>query len=321
MSRSGLVALLFCLSALAGCQNPPAPKPPPVTPPLATTASFPLTIKDDLGLEMTFAQAPQRIITLAPSLTEIAFALGLGDRIVGVTNYCKYPVEAQQKEKVGGYVDSSEEKIGSLAPDVIFATRGTPKAFMDGVRGAGLKVFALDQGSFEQIATSIETMGRVCGVEGAARKISGSLRGTRNAILAKTMVMPDAKRWRAMMIVSLDPLFVAGAGTFQDDMLRACGTENAAGKVAAFGNKSLEAVVQADPQVLNMSNDENGQKMTLEAQLKKLKASPAWRETAAVKQGRVYVVDAAHVSVPGPRLELGLKAMAHAIHPELFPNP
>lgn len=318
LRSSHAIVVAIVVGLLAGCQKPVSSPPPVPRPPVV---SFPLTIQDDLGTTVTFERAPQRIVTLAPSLTEIAFALGLGDRLVGVTNYCKYPPEALHKEKVGGYVDSSEEKVVSLAPEVVFWTRGTPTQFVEGLRGAGLKAFALDQGSFAQVVASMATMGRLCGVSQAGEALAGKLRGARDAIAAKTATLSADQRPRALMIVSLDPLFVAGTATFQNEMLQACGATNAAANLSGFGNLSLEAVVTADPQLIVMTNDENGHKMTREEQLKRLRASAAWRQTAAVKNGRVVVVEAAHVSVPGPRLELGLKAMAQAIHPELFPHP
>ena len=148
--------------------------------------------------------------------------------------------------------------------------------------------------------------------------MAASLRRVRDDIAVKTAALPKDKLPRTLMIVSMDPLFVAGPGSFQNDMLTACGAKNVAGGNVPFAPMSLEAVVAADPQVLIMTNDENGHKVSLQEQLKKLKASPAWSCTSAVKSGRVYVVEVAHVSVPGPRLALGLRSVARDIHPEIF---
>lgn len=309
-----LPGLLLC-----GCHPRPPAAPAPAPPAPRPAAAFPLTASDDLGVSLTLEQAPRRIVSLAPSITEVLFSLGLGDRIVGVTTYCKYPPEARKKQKVGGYVDASEEKVVALAPDLVFATRGNPRAFLDSLRGAGLKVFALQQNSFAEIVASIATVGRLCGVAAAGDKLAGELRGTQEGILARTAALPADRRPRTLMIVSLDPLFVAGPGSYQDDMLTACGARNVANIKQSFGSLSLEAVVAAAPEAIIMSDDENGTKMTREQQLRRLGSSPAWRGTPAYRANRVYVLPSAHLSMPGPRLVPGLRELARAVHPDLFP--
>lgn len=316
-SRSLLVC--FCCAGLAtllmaGCQRAREVAPPPVP---AEPVGYPLTVKDALGVEMTFPQPPQHIVSLAPSLTETAFALGLGDRLVGVTNYCKYPPEALQKEKVGGYVDASEEKIVSLGPDVIFATRGTPRPFMESLRGTGLKVYALDQTSWQQVLDGMLALGQICAVTPRAEEIVGNLRATRASIEARVKAA-GVKPLRALMIISLEPLFVAGKGTFQSEMLEATGATNIATVNDAFGSMSTEAIIEVDPQALLMTNDENGRPMTRETQLVRLRKHPAWKNVTAVKTGKIVVVDVNHLSIPGPRLGEGLKQIARGLHPELF---
>lgn len=317
--RHCTILLLLCV-VLAGCrglETPPTAEGKTTPTSDSAPTAFPLTISDDLGVSMTFERPPQRIITLAPSLTEIAFALGLGDRVVGVTTFCKYPPEALKKEKVGGYVDASEEKIVSLAPDVIFATRGTPRAFMDSLRGTGLKVFALEQTTWDQAVGAIATMGKVCGVTDMGTQLAATLTDARQRV-EQAVAKDPAPRPGALLIVSLDPLFVAGQGTFQSEMLTAAGANNVAQLAHPFGTLSLEKVVELDPQVLVMSNDENGTPMTRESQLRRLRANPVWRNVSAVKSGRVIVIDVNHLSVPGPRLALGLVELAKALHPQAF---
>jgi len=279
-----------------------------------------MTVSDSLGQSVTLPAPPQRIISLAPSLTEILFALGLGERVVGVTEFCKYPPEALKREKIGGYVNASQEKIVSLRPDIVFATRGTPTGFMDGLRKNGLQVMAVDQTSYDQVIASMEEMGRVCGVAEAGRKLGDELRRTREEIEAKTRPLTPEQRPRALLVLSLNPLFVGGPGSFQHEMLEACGATEVSGLNKPFGALSEEAVVQADPQVVIFPNNDSGRIVTVAGQLQRLRASAAWRGVSAVKTGRIIVVDVNHISIPAPRLALGFRELAHQLHPELFPR-
>jgi len=277
-----------------------------------------MTVTDALGQEIALSRPPQRLISLAPSLTEIVCALGLGDRLVGVTEFCKYPPEALAKEKIGGYVNASQEKIVALRPDLVFATRGTPTGFMDGLRKFGLVVMAVDQTSYGEVIASLETMGRVCGAAAAGRKLADQLRRVRREIEAKTQGLRADQRPRALLVLSLQPLFVGGPGSFQSEMLVSCGATDVSGLQKPFGALSEEVVVAADPEVIIFPSNDNGQIVTVAGQLKRLRASAAWRNVSAVKNGRVIVVDVDHLSIPAPRLALGFRELAGQLHPELF---
>jgi iron complex transport system substrate-binding protein len=317
-----LSACLLLVIALCGCRPPaapPAPAPPDSSG--AATAGFPLTLTDDVGQTVTLSAAPRRIVSMAPSLTEILFALGLGDRLVGVTTFCKYPPEAQKIEKIGGYIDASEEKILALAPDLVVATRGTPRTFMDSLRGQGLHVLAVDQTTWAQVEGSIRLLGKACGATTEAEKIVGEMNAARATVEARTGAIPAAERPRALLVISLQPLFAGGPGSFQHEMLNAAGARDVSGLQKPFGGLSEEGVIAADPQVLIFTSIDNGVPVTKAGQLKRLRASAAWRHTAAVKQERIVIVNVDHFSVPGPRLAWGLRELAAQLHPELFPQP
>ena len=237
---------------------------------------------------------------------------------MGVTEFCLYPPEALRKEKIGGYVNASQEKIVSLRPDIVLATRGTPTSFMDGLRKFGLAVMAVDQTSYDQVIASMESIGQVCGAPEAGHKLGNELRNVRQEMTAKTQALRSGQRPRALLVLSLQPLFVGGPGSFQREMLEACGATEVSGLQKPFGALSEEAVVAADPQVVIFPSNDNGQIVTVDGQLKRLRASAAWRNVAAVKQGRIIVINVDHLSIPGPRLALGFRELAQALHPELF---
>ena len=326
-----ILLCLPCLLALGGCRSaaPPAgvrddmttwPAGKPYT--AATipfNAGFPLTVTDDVGATTIFDRPPQRLVSLAPSLTELLFALGLGDKIVGVTEYCKYPPEALKKTKVGGYINSSQEEIVSLAPDLVVATRGTPQTFMQSLRGSGIKVFAVDQTTLQQVVSRMIAIGHVCGRRQQAQELAGKITRLQISLREKTLGLPESKKPRVLFVVQFDPLFVAGPGSYEDDLLRECGTVNIAKTGKPFAPLSEEVVVSSDPQVLLMTSDQLG-KLTREQMLAKLRAQAMWSSLTAVREGRLIVLPTDHISIPGPRLVLGIRELARQLHPELFKN-
>lgn len=318
MNRLALILLGVAVMALtaAGCRQETASA-LPATAPAAGTAGR-LVLTDDLGQVITLPHPPTRIVTLAPSLTEAAFALGLGDRIVGVTTFCNYPPEALLKERIGGYVNASHEKIVSLAPDLVLATRGTPRNFMDSVRQAGIPVLAVDQTGYDQVVASIALIARACGVTERGQEVARNLQRVRQEISEKAASLSPEQRPRALIVLSLQPLFISGPGSFQHEMLVACGADDASGIPKPFGALSEEAVVQADPQVLVFPSNDNGQPVTVEGQLRRLEMSAAWKNVSAVKNRRIIVLNVDQFSIPGPRLELAFRDLAAQLHPELF---
>lgn len=281
------------------------------------SAGFPLTVTDDVGVEMAFDKAPQRIISLAPSLTELLFALGLGDRIIGVTEWCKYPPEALKKPKVGGYINSSQEKIVSLAPDVIFCTRGTPQSFMQSLRGSGLKVFAVDQTNLHQVVSRMIAVGQLCGVRPQAQELAGQITGLQDTLRNKALALPEAKKPRVLFLVEISTRFVAGPGSYQDDILKDCGTVNIAQTGKPFAVLSEEVLVSSDPQFLIIPSDQLD-KLTKEQMLAKLRKQPMWANLTAVRDGNLIVLPTDEISIPGPRLVQGIRQLARQLHPELF---
>lgn len=319
-----LAAIAWCggCRPLAPSATPRAgasPTGPYTTETLPAGAGFPLTVTDDVGATMTFARPPQRLVSLAPSLTELLFALGLGNRVVGVTDYCKYPPEALKKPRVGGYINSSLEKIVSLAPDAIFCTRGTPQTFMQSLRGSGLKVFAVDQTTLQQVVNSMIAVGQVCGRRQQAAGLAGRLTGLQSRLRQKTQGLRADQKPRVLFVVQVDPLFAAGTGSYQDDLLQDCGAVNIARTDKPFAPLSGEVVISADPQVLIMTSDQLG-KLSREQMLAKLRTNSTYAHTSAVRTGRLIVLPVDHISIPGPRLVLGMRQLARELRPELLGN-
>ena len=321
IARRAAFVLFACALALAGgCRPAPPVESPPTTAklPAAKPAVFPMTLKDARGVEVTFPAPPQRIISMCPPLTETLFALGLGDRVVGVTEYCKFPPEARKKPKVGGIINPSEEKIVALKPDVVFTTVGNPIEAMRSLEKTGVRVFSSDPKTYQQSCESIETVARICGVPEAGAKIAGDMRKVAGDVKARLSAATGPQP-SALLIVWLDPLFVAGPGTFTADMLQLAGAHNVAAESKnPWKQLSLEMAVAADPKVLILASDHAPSGADAQAKLKELRASEAWSSVRAVKTGHVVVIQSDLILQTGPRLAQGLKALAAAVHPELY---
>lgn len=320
MTRRASLALLTCALVFAsGCRPAPSAETPPAPakPAAARPVGFPLTLKDARGVEVTFPAPPQRIISMCPPLTETLFALGLGDRVVGVTRFCKVPPEAQQKEQIGGIIDPSEEKIVALRPDVVFTTVGNPIEIMRSLEKTGVRVFSVDPKTYKQVCESIETVARICDVPDAGAKVAGDMRRVAEDVRSRAMLSSDIPG--ALLVVWLDPLFVAGPGTFTADMLALCGARNVAAETKnPWRQFSLEMAVAADPDVIILTTEHAPTSANSQAKLEELRSNKAWRSVKAVKAGRVVVIQGDLVLQTGPRLAQGLQELARSIHPHLY---
>jgi cobalamin transport system substrate-binding protein len=252
-----------------------------------------VAVIDDLGRRVTLAAPAQRVISLAPSITESLFAIGAGEQLVGVTTYCDYPPEASSRARVGGMTNPSIETILSLRPDLVaLSMEGNTLEDFAHLTGLSIPVFVTNPRTLSGISHSIEQLGELTGHRGEAQRLVDSL-GIRVArIRARTAGHPV----RALLFVSLQPLIAAGRNTFLNEILEAAGAKNiAVGVPGTYPAYSREAVLAEDPDALILTSD-------LTADIAGLTALfPEWAGLSAVRKGRVYRVDPDIVSRPGPR--------------------
>lgn len=263
--------------------------------------------------------APQRIVSLAPSLTEVAFALGLGDRVVGVTRHCAYPPEAATKAKVGGFLDAGAESVLALEPDLVLVPP-TSGDLADRLHGLGVNCVVINQFTVSDIFNSIDEIGRLCGVEPEAQTLAAEIR----ARLAR-VERAVGTRARPRVLVSvgrdyaapgLDNVYVAAGNSFYGELVALAGGENAyRGETFAYPTVSMEGLMALNPEViLEVVPDPKKQGVT-EGQVRS-----AWQtlpELAAVKSGRIHVLQGDFVGIPGPRLARIVEDMAALLHPEV----
>jgi len=277
-----------------------------------TPAPSAIALTDDAGRTVEIIEAPQRLVSFAPSNTEILFALGLGDRVVGVTDFCDYPEEAKAIEKVGG-IEPNLEKVVSLDPDLVLAIGGNLD-LVSKLEGLGITVLVLDPSDLEGIYRDIELVGQAAGVEERAEALVAEMRKRVEAITAKTEGLAS----RPKVFYELDATdpskpYTPGPGSWHDDFIKLAGGINvAADAKMQWVQLSTEEIIAQDPEIIILGDANYG--VTAEM----VRERPGWGVIAAVRNDRIYPIDDNLISRPGPRVIDGLEALAKIIHPELF---
>ena len=269
------------------------------------------TITDDAGNIFTLGIPPRRIVSLAPNITEILFALGLDDRVVGVTRYCDFPPEAKAKEKIGGFIDPNVERIRALDPDLVIAFRGNPWEALNRLKSLRVPVFILDIGErLEAVPETIAKIGRVTGQEDEARTLVAALEEklrTARAAMSRT-----AGRPRVYLNLSGKGLMTCGRSSYLHDLIeRAGGTNVAAAVPKTWSAYSHEQLIHDDPDVV----------IILSPSPSDFAASRAWfvalpglDTLRAVRAGRVRPLDENAASRIGPRLYDAFAELVRIIH-------
>jgi ABC-type hemin transport system substrate-binding protein len=252
------------------------------------------------------AGTPRRIVSLAPNMTEILFALGLGDRIVGVTSFCDYPPEARTKPKVGGMSNPSLEAVVSLKPDiVVMTTDGNPKEFEERLRSLHIRTYVSTSRRIKDLAKGIRELGAALDVRDRADRLAAD-NETRLERLAA--VKPAGPEKRILFIVWPDPLIVAGPGTVIDDAIKIAGAENVAARsISEYPKYSIEAILQDRPDMIVIGPD---MRENSHANIRKLSRGllARLRILPAVKNGKVFYVSDDLYRL-GPRTVRGIEEL------------
>ena len=299
LSVTVAIAVVLALAFASGCGRSAPTTPVPT-----------ITLTDDAGRTVEIPTEPQRIISLAPSNTELLFVLGLGDRVVGVSDFTTYPPEAAEIESVGG-MPVNHEKIVSLDPDLILAAGLTTQEDLARLEELGQPVMILDPKDIEGILANFALLGQATGTEAKAQEVASSLRQDWEAVLVRTKEISERPR----VFVELDEtLFTVAPGSFIHPLIEMAGGDNIAADVTnnPYPQLSSEQIIERDPQVIVLTDAAYG------ATPEKVKARPGWDVVTAVKDDAVHAIDPDIISRPGPRVIQGLEALAKLIHPELW---
>ena len=269
------------------------------------------TFTDALGRVVILKTPPKRIVPLAPSLTEILYYLGLGDRVAGVTQFSYYPPEAAHKPKVGSYVNLNVERIISLNPDLAIGTAdGNRPGVVKLLEQAGIPVYIVNPRKVRDVIRTIAAIGELCGVGKRAKELSSQLSRRVNRIFEKTAPL---RRPLVFLQINVKPIMTVNRNTFHHDVIRLAGGENMAqDEPVTYPRMSVEEIIRRNPEVIIISSMERGGKFESVR-----KGWLKWSTISAVKEGRIHLIESDLLDRPSPRIVKGLETLARLIHPEV----
>ncbi len=266
-------------------------------------------VTDQLGRKITIPARPLRVISLAPSITEIVYALERDDILVGATTYSDYPEAAKKLPRVGSYIRLDLEKIVALNPDLCIAVKdGNPKETVLRIEKFGIPVFAVNPHGLKSVVNAVEKLGTVLGAEKKAEEVTGGMKKRMEKVKAFTSKIK--KPPGVFFQIGIAPIVSTGSGTFLDELIELAGGRNLAKGPNSYPRFSKEQVLAMKPDVIiitSMARNEIFETVR--------KDWESWPDLPAVKNKRVYVVESDILDRPTPRLIEGLEMLTGVIHP------
>ncbi len=314
MKSELLGSILVASVLLAGCGGDRSP---------TGTSDPPLAVEvDALGNKVSIHHYPRRIVSTAPSNTEILLALGLRGRLVGVTSFYRQPERVKDVVRIGGYTNPSASKIISLDPDIVFAARGNSKDVLRQLRRHGLTVFTLDTRTVADLLEDIEKVGGLAGVGERAERVVRGMDSQISAVRARVSSLPEERKPRVFWVAQEEPLRTAGSGSLVDELIKAAGGTNVARDEARpWPSFSMEKLVLCDPQVIVLSEDRyRDSPDRVDETVSRFQRHAIWGRTSAVQEQRVKYIPADYLGQPSPAVVTGLRMLAKTLHPDLFPE-
>ncbi len=278
-------------------------------------------IVDDFGYTVVVKGYPKRIVSLSPATTEILFALGLGDKVVGVTDQCNYPPEVLEMKKngslvsVGGYSSINVEKVISLNPDLVIASYGNGIKCVEAIKSFGIPVVCLNPKNISGIIRDIEILGEITGSLDEAKELEKFI--IKEVQEVKRRIKLTKHRPTVAHVIWYNPIWVSGRDTFVDEIIQIAGGQNAFNKSGWF-SVSLEEFVSANPDIIIVNSGTGMNKSGKNIIYEWLMSEEILKSVKAIKNKKVYVIDADIISRPSYRLVYALKQIARYIHPEVF---
>jgi iron complex transport system substrate-binding protein len=304
------VLLVLALS-LGGCASISTVSPPTASP---GTASLTYTATDYSGMSIRLGKAPQRIVSLGPSATEILYSLGALDRLVAVTTADDYPPEVSKMDTVGGTDNPSLEKIMALQPDLVFAVFGNPQTLVDNLIKQGITVFQLNPQTVADVLSDIRKVGELIGnTDQAARQVA-SIQKTMAELKQKLDTSTGTLPTVYLETWPQEPYYTYGPGTFGNDLIEMAGGRNIGAETdSAYPALSTEYIFFEDPDAIVLAY------ITQTASGSSPKERKGWEQLQAVIRNNILQVKDPNIYLrPGPRIGQALEELAHFLHPEWF---
>ena len=274
----------------------------------AEATNYPLTIIDDTGSVITIPEEPQRIISTAPSNTEILFSLGLENKIVGVTNYCNYPEKANNVEKIGEMTPLNLEKIASLKPELILGYGLYQLGEIAPLKEAGYNIIIIEPMTINETLKSIRMVATICGIPEKGNSLVESLTQRINKIKTKTSNIDIFKRPKIFIGGIYETIWTPGEGTLFNELITLAGGRNIAAGLPGWAKISPEFVAKEEPEIIIIPIGAMGQ--VDESNIKEnISKRAGWSNVPAIKSGKIFVVNEDLFYRAGPRLIDGLEKL------------
>jgi iron complex transport system substrate-binding protein len=294
------------------------PSPSPTASPTSSPTPMNIALTDDTGYTLILTEYPERIVSLAPANTQILFAVGAGDKVVGVTDYDYYPynfsawVEAGNMTSIGSYFNPAVEPIVALNPDLVLASLGSSDQATQ-LRSLGLNVLTLNPKNLTGIMDNIITVGEATGHQTEATNLVANMQMRIDAVvngLNSTTAKP-----RVYIEIGANPYYSVGKGTFIDDLIQLAGGQNIfENSTTAYPQVSSEAIIEQNPDIIVFPSSMGTENLNPA----EVASRPGWSTVNAVTTSRIYTINGDMINQPGPRQVDALEILAKIIHPEIF---
>ncbi|MGB7603915.1 MAG: ABC transporter substrate-binding protein [Lutisporaceae bacterium] len=303
-----ILALILSIVLIVGLSACQAQQPANSESTETQAADTKIEITDIKGRQITFDKVPERIISLSPANTEILYAVGAGDKVVGVTSYCDYPAEVLEVEKIGTFEGPNLELIQKLKPDVVLAGGYIQEDLITSLEQLNIPVVSTEATDFNSIFDSIALVGKVSGNDEKAAEV---VKGMKDKIAEIQYKVKGKTPKSVFYVVWTDPLSTAGSGTFINDVIKAAGGINTAEKVQYWAKYSIEELVKDNPEYLFSSKHATNEGVTADF----YRDSPLFKNLDSVKNNKIYLMsDDNIVSRPGPRIVQAIEEIAKVLH-------
>lgn len=293
-----LIILISLVLLLSGCGGKETP-----------VSDSGKTFEDILGQKIVIEKTPEKIISLSPAITEILYVLDLDDKIIGTTDYCDYPEAAKHTPKMGGFNTPNMELIIEADPDLVFISSGIQAELSESFKKLGIKTFALDANTIDQVIYNIKLVGTLLDAEEKAKIVTDDMQKRKDFVQEKTK---DLEKPLVFFEIWDEPLLSAGPNTFVSDILEIAGGINFAQQGESdFPQISLEILLERDPDFYIAVDHQKNED---------IKNRPGYENLSAIRNNKYYRVEDDYVTLPGPRIIIGLEEVSKILHPEIFNN-
>ncbi|MFJ7850881.1 ABC transporter substrate-binding protein [Peribacillus sp. NPDC097206] len=310
--RSSWIALLMVALFLTGCALNDDQKSIEKKDPATTEEVKSYTVTDDSGKEITFDKVPETVVSLQPSNTEILYALGVGNKVIGATDFDNYPEEAKDVERVSDSMTINSEKIISLKPDAIIAYTIGDEAALKPLEDAGIPIFIIKSAvTFDDVYSDIDQIAKVMGVTDQGDDLVKNIKKQIKDVEEKVASV-DSKEKTYFEISPSPEIYTAGAETFQQEILASAGIENIFADQKGWAKIADEEVVKRNPDAIITTVG------YVDNAVDEIKSRKGWKDVSAVKEDQVYQLSEDVMSRPGPRIGEAVELTAKTIYPQLF---